>query len=265
MTELRELYDTISEKMVYDDAKWENFRNSLNSSLKKQFFELFEKGYTEREIAHELFHAEISIAPHRNTKHEIKTALQNELLKFNPPNYHYTGLQQAYYKALKQFAIFKTLIGLGRNHSLLDLGENLLKRAATYDFTDIVVEVSKQLFLYYSVKEIDPNRVEAYIRLHRRYSRILQKETSVEIVWARIASLSSGNSTNHELALTIAKEYLDKNELPATPIKSSRFYLRHYLIMVYHSELKKEYRTVEKISREAYEYFCSISYEHKLA
>ena len=265
MQAIRELYDIIADKMDYGEHEWATFKTSLNSEAKRQFFTLFEKGLDSEQIALKLSKSSISKEAFRNIKSYVKSELYSELLKFKASNYHYTPFQQAYYKALQQYSIFKTLIGFGRNHTVLDIGENLLKRAMTYDFTDIVVEVSKQLFLYYSVKEVNLDRVEKYIQLHRKYSEVLRKEANVEVVWARIASLSAGDSSDHILATRIAKNYLDVNKLPATQIVSSRFYLRHYLIMVYYAELNKDYQTVEKISVEAYHYFCSLTYEHKLA
>ena len=152
---LEELRNAISVKMGYGNEKWSHFKDSLNSNLRRQFFELFEAGFTEKEIANELFRADIAVAAHRNTKHEVKTALFNELLKFRPTNYKHNPIQQSYYKAYQQLTIFKTLKGFFMNSSVLDIGTNLLKRSMAYDFTDITVEVSRQLFLFHTEKRID--------------------------------------------------------------------------------------------------------------
>ncbi len=265
MNVMRELYDTISEKMAYDENKWKEFRLSLKSSLKRQFFEFFELGYSEREIAKKLFRSDIAIAPHRNVKHEIKTALYSELLKFKPSNYNYSLSQQAQYKAVQQHAVFKTLIYLGANQSVAALGENLLLRAMSYNFTDIIVDVSRRLCLYYSIKEIDNERLNKYSALHKKYSNILDKENIAEFCYAWIVSRSFGSAVDKDMAIKMAKKYIDANHFPIKMMDSHRFYLNHYLILLYHEELQNNYKAVEQITKEAYHHFCSLPYEHKVA
>ena len=262
---MRELYDIISEKMAYDEIKWNEFGLSLKSSLRKQFFELFEKGYSDRDIAHKLFKSEIAVTSHRNTKHEIKSALQFELLKFKASNYHYTAPQQAQYKIIKQLTIFKTLIYLGANKSVLDLGENILKLAMSYGLTDIIVDVSIRMCYYYSRKEVSCVKVEYYMAIHNKYNSILQNENNAELAYHHIIAYSSGNSSDHNMAIQLAKKFLSSNKIPSKKIKSHRFYLFYYMIMLNHDELQNNYQAVEQIAQDAYEHFCSLQFEHKVA
>lgn len=265
MKVLNELYDTISQKMAYEEKKWEGFKLSLNSSLKKQFFQLLQQGYSDKEIAYELFRSEKAIAPYRNTKSDVKAALQLEVLKFNASNYRYSRFQRAYYNAIKQQAVLKILVGLGKNSSIKDLGENLIKRASYFEITDIVVDVSRQLYLFYSVKEPDAEREEHYSTLNDKYFKILEEELKAEKILSKIASKFATKSVSHQELIKIAENYLEDNPIPKTPMPSYHFYHKHYLISIYLHELKNAFSKAEKVALEAYNFFCSKHYDHKFA
>ena len=266
MKVIRELYDTITEVLGYDEKKWNGFKVSLNTSLKRQFFELYRNGYSEKEIAYELFRSETAIAPYRNTKHALKEALQSEIFKFQAPQYHYNPFQRAYYKAIQQQAVFKVLVGLGRNHSVLHIGEHLLKKAMTYDLTDVVVDVTKQLCKFHSTKAPNCKIADLYFNLHKKYTAIYEKETKAELAWARIASrVKDEDAPSQTAALKIATDYLSENIAPDENIESYKFYLFHYSIIIFTHELRKDYYSVEKIALRAYDHFCSLPYNHKIA
>ncbi len=265
MRVLKELYDTISDKMAYEEKKWERFKLSLNSSLKRQFFELLKRGYSDEEVTYELFRSEKAIAPYRNTKSDVKTALQAELLKFKAPNHKYSRFQRAYYKAIRQQAMLKILVGLGRNSSIKDLGENLVKRAVYYDLTEIVVEVSRQLYLFYGWKEIDPAKQEYWTKINDQYLDIMDKELHAEKVLTTMnVNVGSGTIPNTEI-IEIAGKYLDNHPIPKVPIPSFNYYHKHYLIEIYMYELKNDYQKAEQIALNAYNFFCEKRYDHRIA
>ena len=265
MKVIQELYDTITEMLGYEEEKWDLFKSSLNTSLKRQFFELFQKNYSGPEIAHKLFRSETAIAPYRNTKHAIKEALEAEIFNFKPPQYHYSPFQRAYYHAVQQQAILKILVGLGRNHSVSHLGNGLLRKAIRYHFTEIILDVSKHLCTYHSSKDIDSKSAIKYACIWEKYNPIYQKESQAELAYSQISSLAKEGFEAQASAIQIAKTYLTKNPLPKTKLDSFRFYLFHYLISIYVHEIRGEYTPVGKIANEAYRHFCAQEYDHKLA
>lgn len=262
MDVFRELYDTITEKLGYDDEKWDQFKGSLNSSLRRQFFELFEQGYSEKDIAQKLFRSDLAVAAHRNTKFEIKTALYSELLKFRTSNYQYSPIQQAYYKANQQLTIFKTLRGFGKYASVLDIGTNLLKRSMTYDFTDITVDVSMQLCIFHTEKKLDAEQIEKYADIFRFYSEVQEKEQEIELLWTRMLSLIGDGQKNQKLAVKIGEEYIASHPLPKERIKSFKYNYRYYFIKLYCLELKNDLASFEKVAQEAFNHFCNLPYEY---
>ncbi len=265
MKVINELYDTITEILGYDEKKWDCFKLSLNTSLKRQFFELYQKGYSEKEIAHELFRTEVGIPPYRNTKHYVKEKLLSEIFQFNAPQYDYTPIQQAYYKSIKQQVVLKILHGLGRNQSVVHIAHKILRRARTYNFTEIIVDVAQLLCMYYGSRDIDEDLVEKYFNLRKKYMIIRERETNAELTWTRVASRAVQGAVLQNSAVRIAEKYLHKNDLPKQKLESFKFYLFHYLIVIFTHELKKDYSSSEKIALKAYEHFCSLPYEHKAA
>ena len=259
---LGELYNVITEKLAYGEHDWVLFRNSLHSSLKRQFFDLFEQGYSDREIVFELFHTEKAIAPYRNIKSEIKEALQDEILNFSPSNYHHSRFQRAYYQAFKQMAILKYLVGLGANKIVGDLGENLIKRAIYFELTDVVVNASRILFLYYGKKDIDHQKVKDFSAINSEYLDVLQLELRVEKVLSEITSLIHEGAKTKQYITGIAESYLESNQLPDSPFRSHRFYINYYSIIIYTSELKGDYEKAKDTAVEAYNHFCLKHYEH---
>ncbi len=262
MKNFQELYDMITEKQGYDKTKWNQFKDSLNSNLRSQFFELFEQGYSEREIAQKLFRADIAVAAHRNTKFEIKTALYSELLKFKPSNYNYSPFQQAYYKAQQQLATFKTLKGLGKNSSVIDISSNLLKRSMTYELTNITVEVSLQMCMFHSDKTMDNEQIEKFSEIYNKYFEIQEKEKEVELLWAKLISISQNDSKENELALKLGEEYINNHPLPKERIKSYKYYSRYYFIQLYCLELRNDLNSFENVACKAYQHFCNLPYEY---
>lgn len=124
---LRELYDILSYHLSYDEKDWNTFRGGLNGDFKRRFFDLFEQGHSEREIIYALFKTKKATNPYRNVKSDVKVALEKEILKFEPPAYHYSRFQIAQYNAAKQHAILTYLVGLGSYQLVIDLGKGLLK------------------------------------------------------------------------------------------------------------------------------------------
>lgn len=256
---IQELYNTLTEKLGYDKIKWDLFKDSLNSNLRRQFFELFEEGNSEREIAQKLFRADIAVTAHRNTKFEIKTALYSELLKFRPSNYQYSPFQQAYFKAQQQLATLRTLKGLGKYSSVIDISSNLLKRSITYDFTDITVDTARQMCMFHSDKTMNSDEIEKFSRILDHYSIVLQKEKEVEQVWAKMIAFREKDNRH---ALRIGEEFLKANPLPKKRIKSYKFYARYYFVKMYCLELNNDLVSFEKVAYEGYQHFCELSYEY---
>lgn len=259
---LRELYDILSYHLSYDEKDWNTFRGGLNGDFKRRFFDLFEQGHSEREIIYALFKTKKATNPYRNVKSDVKVALEKEILKFEPPAYHYSRFQIAQYNAAKQHAILTYLVGLGSYQLVIDFGERLIKVAIYYDLTGIVVDVSRRLFLYYAKRELDYARVDHYSEINDKYSAILQLELEVERLASKMTSLIDEGLASHQSIIEIAEDYLEGNPMPKIQIPSERYYSQYYSIKVYLNELYGDYREVKEVAAEAYNLFCEKEYEH---
>ncbi|MEE9374338.1 MAG: hypothetical protein V3V00_14885 [Saprospiraceae bacterium] len=248
--------------MNYNEQDWILFKSTLKSSLKSQFFELLQGGYSEREIALKLFRSEKIIASHRNIKSDVKEALQNEILNFFPSNYHYSRFQRAYYQATKQQAVLKYLVGLGMNSIVEDLAQNLVKRAIYFEITEIIVDVSRILILYFAEKNTSYTKVKYYSEINRKFSGVLFLEMKAERTISEIKALISENIESKDHIIGIANDFLRNNPLPDKPIPSHRYYYQYYPIVIYLFQLKKDYQKAKDVSLEAYDHFCHKRYEH---
>ncbi len=186
---------------------------------------------------------------------KIKRRLYQRLINsiffidINKPDYD--DLQTAYYTCYRDFAALKILIGRSALKTAVPLGESILKRAQKFEFTDLVVNVLRELHMIYAGPQGDQKNFVRCNKLLKSYTEIFQAEILAEEYYHKLAiHFTRSRATKPELAAT-ASQYKDNLVKLGTKAKTYRYILMAYLVMSLRYQIVNDYKNTLRVCKEA--------------
>ena len=190
-------------------------------------------------------------------KRKLKSRLYNTLffIDVNRPNF--SDLQRAYYTCYKDATAVKILIGRLARKPAITLAEKTIKKAITFDFTDITLELGRTLRLHYSSIEGNKKKYIYFNNIVNNYSKIYLAELKAEEYYSNITSNFTGSqSTKPELLDSVIAYCSELREI----IKEHNSYklnLNSYMLFVLRFEIENDFKNTLKVCNEAIDYFDS--------
>jgi len=205
MQELRELTDIATPKKLKSVANLGV--TALPNPRMRKFYDLVSSGkvQTDEEAIAVLFPGQSNPPHYFRLKNALRDYLHRMLflIDLNLPHYHLR--QSAYFDCYRQWATMKLLIGKNARGSQIALATDLLRMTRKYEFTDLTVDIARNLRLYYGSIEGNVKKYEQYGALTHEYDEILQQENLAEELYTdlvlRFVNDKSAKEDVHQKAL----------------------------------------------------------------
>lgn len=193
--------------------------------------------------------------PQNQVYKNLRTQLQKRLLNtvflidlYSPSQ---TDRQKAYFDLQKDWAAAKMLIGKNARTIGIRLCHKILRKARRYEFTELVLDITRMLRLHYGTREGDVKRFEQFNEMYKEFVQIWQDENLAEEYYAelvtRYANAKAIKETTHEKA----REYYEALADIRERTDAYRAQLCIYLIrLTIHSSLN-DYKGTVDVSEEA--------------
>lgn len=229
-SQIQKLYDLIAEEKIQTEEEGINLFFSDSTNTKKYFNRL---------------------------KRKLRSRLLNTLffIDVNQPNF--TEIQKAYYSCYKNASAVKILIGRGARKVAITLAEKTIKKSLRFEFTDVTLELARNLRIHYSHIEGNKKKFEYYKDLIIEYSKIYNAELlAEEYLSDLLVYFASSQSTKPELVETAQSYSAELHDI----IKNQNSYklnLNAYLIFALRYEIENDYAKTLNVCKEAVSYFNS--------
>ena len=251
MKELDQLVEVLSPNKLKEIA----VISPTNKSMAKvnQLYNLIAKGdYSdENELIDILFKKTANQRANFNrTKRELKERLINSLFLIDANQKKYPDISQAYYLCYKYATAVKILLGKGARGVAISIAERAFKIAERFEFTDILLTLSKDLRVHYGNLAGDKKMFSFYNNKVHYYSKVLMAELKAEEYYSALTLTFSLSRSSKDEFKEMAQSYGDELESIISLYNSYRFNLTGYLVIVLRYEFSNEYeKTIEACDR----------------
>ncbi|MEZ4958571.1 MAG: hypothetical protein R2830_02015 [Saprospiraceae bacterium] len=184
-------------------------------------------------------------------KRRLHQRLLNTILFIDTKQQGFNDYQKAYYDCYKEFAIFKVMIGRGGGYMALPLAEKMLKKAIEYEFTDLSVNLLKELRYYYGNLLGNQKKFHIYNDLLNKQTEILRLELLAEEYYLSLSShfvksrASKINLVETAISFSsIIAEYIGK-------VNTQRFISLAYTVMAMRYQIANDYAKTLEICNQA--------------
>lgn len=198
---------------------------------------------------------------YQKLKTEVTNRLLNTLFFIDVEKPSYNKRKKAYYQCYRQWAAAKILLGKNARKAGIKLCYRILRQARKYEFTELVVDITRILRLHYGIQEGDMRKFEKYNQQFKDYEDIWLRENQAEELYAELVMRFVNNKANKEAIHEKAKKYYNQILEALQKYDSYTLHLCGFLIKVMiHSSLNDYQKTME-ICDEAIQFFETKEYE----
>lgn len=161
-------------------------------------------------------------AGYRKVKAKLKAKMLGALFFIDAKKPSYSDRKRAFYECQRDWAAARILMAKNAFVSSVELGHKILRHAEKYEFTDLAMESSRFLAMYYGTKKGDRRRYDEYYQLHKSYRELYNIECDIEHYYSNLVihfvnKKSSGSTIQaqigrtYELCLPLLARYQSYN------------------------------------------------------
>ncbi|MCB0654318.1 MAG: hypothetical protein KDC85_23765 [Saprospiraceae bacterium] len=265
MLALRELIFIVKNNRIAE-PELVNLSKSNENAYGRYFWGILEGVFkSEEEAAKALYRKPIQNPAYQKFKKEFKKKLVNYLFFLNLENQRISDRQKAYYSCQKDFAAIKILLGQNAWKAAVDLCFKVLKKARKFEFTDLAVEVTRTLRLYYSTREGNLKKYEKYNAEYHHYKKVLRIEEFAEELYTDLVVRYVKNKSKEQEAQEKAANYYKKLKKFLTGCDSYWCQLCGYLIELASYSNTKNYERILEVCDRAIAFFEAKDYQANVA
>lgn len=252
MEELIELVEVVTKNKI---KRIDVLGNSTNNSsnLQKMYEGIVSGELREEEVAKAHFYGD---AAHKDMyfgrlKRNLFRRLINTLFFIDVNQPEFNDLQRAYYTCYREFAATKMLIGRGARKAGIIVAEKLLKRAIEFEFTNLVVEISRLLRVHFGSIVGNRKKFLEYNELYKKYLIVFQAESLAEEYYVDLATYFANSAAAKDEIGGIAKVYSDELKAVEMPFRTREFDFVAYYVHTLRYEVMSDYENMLRVCEEA--------------
>lgn len=227
-----------------------------------EFYEglLTDKFADDDAAAEHFYQSDRNHSGYQKLKSKTKSTLLNHVFFLNEQKPNFSDRQRAYFKCYRYWAAAKILLGLYGRSIGVQIAEKVLKEAKMFDFSDIVMDVAKNLRIIYGTHIGNQKRFEEYNRIYKLYHDINYYEDLAEEFYTEISM-----GMVHEKGTDLkrhekAKEYYARLEGVMEKYPAYRLHLSGNLLRIIIYTSINDYESTIRICEEAIEFFENRKY-----
>lgn len=197
-------------------------------------------------------------------KTEVTDRLLNTLFFIDVEKPTYNKRKRAYYQCYRQWAAAKILLGKNARKAGIKLCYRILRQARKYEFTELVVDISRILRLHYGIQEGDMRKFEKYNQQFKDYEDIWFWENQAEELYAELVMRFVNHKGNKKAIHEKAKKYYAQLEEALQKYDTYALHLCGFLIKTIIFSSLHDYQKTMEICDEAVQFFEKKKYEASL-
>ena len=236
--------------------------NDSSTSKLSAFFSGLVDGQiqTDEEAANRLYNAGKNTSKYQKLKFILKKRLISQLFLIDHEEAVYNDRQKAYYECYKEWAATKILLGKNANTAAAALSEKVLKQARRFEFTDLVLDISRLLRSYYGSWEGNIRKYEFYNQLFKETATLWQIENYAEELYTELITRYVNNKTTKVELHQKACASIAKLEDDLRSFDSYRLHLCGSLIRIFIASSINDYDQLIQTCRESIAFFEQKNY-----
>lgn len=139
------------------------------------------------DAAQQLYGANKRHSAYQKLKMNLRRRLIDAVFFIDTFKEKFSDRQRAYFECYKEWAAAKIILSRNTQPAAMVLLEHTLKKAETYEFTDLVADIARALRLHYGTREGRLDKFSAYNELYHKYWKILNAEDLAEEFYANLS------------------------------------------------------------------------------
>lgn len=216
------------------------------------------------EAAEHFYNADRNYSGYQKLKTKTKNTLVNHVFFLNENKSGFSNRERAYFKCYRYWAAAKILLGLYSRGTGMELAEQVMKQARNFDFSDIVMDVAKNLRIIYGTQEGNKKRFDEYNKLYKHYQQVNYYEDLAEEYYTDLSMGLVNEKGADQLRHEKAKQYYAELEEVMTKYPAYRLHLSGNLIRIMVHTSINDYETTIKICQEAIRFFERKKYAARM-
>lgn len=210
---------------------------------------------TDQEAAQDIYNTLTPTNKYANLKIHLTQKLLNTLFFIDVSDLNFSDLFKVKVKAEKWRSAINILVARGANKTAVKLGEKLIKKSITYEFTEITLAIARLLLLQYRTHSINTKKEEYYQNIVDDTLKLFLAEIEVERNYSlSIKTLANLKITKKEKIKKIAI-YSKTVRKTFEEYKSVRIGQLSFLMIVLELEIQNDYANVITTAKEAISFF----------
>ena len=266
MQELRELINVVSKHKV---KQIEVIGNDFpaNDSKFRQLYDIVHNGDVNTDIE-----AASLLYPQNNNskdsysklKNRLKSRLINTLFFIDINQPQFTDIQQAFFNCNKNWLAARTLLSRGATRAAIKLAEATIREAIKFEFTELIIYLSKMLFWHYSLYNGTPAKYNRYVEIHDKAQNDLFAETLAEKYYSEIMLMFARSQANVQVEHSeMISKYSDELRSEYAHIISFRFIRISYLLHIIRYQTAHDYQNAIVACHDAISIISQKPYQSK--
>jgi len=216
---------------------------------------------SDEDALHQLFCGDKQESKYQKLKFQLKGHLLNSLFLIDLNEPHYNDRQRAYYECYKNWAAVKILLGKDARNSAVKLSLNILRQAERFEFTELVMDISRILRLHYGTRKGNLAKYEKYNALFKEYEQLWLMENNAEGRYTELVMhYVNSKATKPELE-SMAATYYEEIKTDLEKADSYRLRFSAYFIHLTQHMSRNDYAKSIEVAEDAIAYYKKKEYQ----
>lgn len=170
---------------------------------------------------------------YKELKRRLIDRLHNTVLFIDVQQAKYDDIAKAYYICWKDYASAKVLAGRTAISNAYPLMEKILKQAIRFEFSELILDISRQLRLHYSTRNFDPKNFNYYNELYYTYKDRYEADAFAEELYgSTLIAFYNAKGNKLDEVYEKARDYVTQLEPLVEKYDSYKLNLCFYLIQL---------------------------------
>ncbi|MFK7900055.1 MAG: hypothetical protein AB8B61_04785 [Cyclobacteriaceae bacterium] len=236
-----------------------------SSKLSEFYHHLVEGSFeSDDEAAYHFYQKEKSCPAYQKLRTTIKDRLVKSLFLIDLKKASYAVRQKAYYESYSEWAAAKILFGKQASTVAISLSQKLLKLAKKFEFTELAVDITHTLRLYYGTIEGDYKKYQKYNEMFKYYEQLWILENRAEEYYTDLSIRFVNSKASDVDVQKIAWEHFQELAPYLEKYNSYQLHFCTYLIKVGIYTLTNNHEKIIEACESAILFFRGKSYSARL-
>lgn len=255
MKDLKELIRVISANKV-SQIEIVGKKSSRRSKVQELYEGIINGTFsTDDEAAQYFYKTTANNVTYKKLKYRLQKRLLNTAFFIDVNKSNFTDAHKAFYSSYKEWAAIKIILTRGGRGIVLNLAEQVLRKAIEYELSDIIIDIARLMRSYHAGVSKNKQKYRYYDDLLDKYATILLLELKAEKYnYALTSQIGASRATRSDLEED-AIRYSEELEKYIETNKSYRFHLGVYQVLTRRYQVVNDYQNLLLVCKKAVRFF----------